>query len=136
MAAGPGDGAEAGRREFVEFRRLHAADRGKGLPEVWLVSRGPHTAVHSSTSSTVVIPWRTLHQPSSRRRRFAVPEPRRGGIIVAQGKAVEAAALGKMPPRPPSFWGRNPGWRAHALALGWYMVALSGRAFLARSART
>ena len=25
---------------------------------------------------------------------FALPEPRRGGLIIAQGKAAEAAALG------------------------------------------
>jgi hypothetical protein len=35
---------------------------------------------------------------------FAVPEPRRGGLIVAQGKAAEAAALGKETPHPTSFF--------------------------------
>src|SRR5690242_18621423 len=37
-------------------------------------------------------------------RSFAVSEPRRGGLILAQGKAVEAAALGKTPPHPAPFF--------------------------------
>src|SRR5438105_5645160 len=38
---------------------------------------------------------------------FAFSEPRRGGTIIAPGKAVEAAARGKTPPHPSlffSFW--------------------------------
>ena len=35
---------------------------------------------------------------------FAVPEPRRGGLIIAKGKAAEAAALGKETPHPTSFF--------------------------------
>ena len=35
---------------------------------------------------------------------FAFPEPRRGGLIIAQGKAAVAAALGKEPPHPTSLF--------------------------------
>ena len=35
------------------------------------------------------------------------PEPRRGGLIIAQGKAAEAAALGKGHPTPISFFGSD-----------------------------
>jgi hypothetical protein len=35
---------------------------------------------------------------------FAVPEPWRGGLIIAQGKAAEAAALGKTRPHPISLF--------------------------------
>jgi hypothetical protein len=35
---------------------------------------------------------------------FASPEPRRGGLIIAQGQASEAAALGKTPPNPTTFF--------------------------------
>jgi hypothetical protein len=35
---------------------------------------------------------------------FALPEPQRGGTKVAQGQAAEAAALGKEPPHPTSFF--------------------------------
>ena len=52
--------------------------------------------------------------PSPPARWFAVPEPRRGGLIIAQGKAAEAAALGEAPLHPISFfrsgWARL--WRA------------------------
>ncbi len=41
---------------------------------------------------------------------FAFPEPRRGGLIIAQGKAAEAAVLGKKSPHPTSF--SLPVWRA------------------------
>jgi hypothetical protein len=39
---------------------------------------------------------------------FAFPEPWRGGLMLAQGKAAEAAALGKRPPNPTSFF--PSGW--------------------------
>jgi len=39
---------------------------------------------------------------------FADPQPRRGGLILAQGKAAEAAALGKEPLHPNSFF--SSGW--------------------------
>lgn len=42
---------------------------------------------------------------------FALPEPRRGGLTIAQGKAAEAAALGKKPADRKSFCVRNPGRR-------------------------
>ena len=84
------------------------------------------------------------------------PEPRRGGMIIAQGKAAEAAALGKSHPTPPlsfpfrfgaprarqtgrekerkSFWVRNPGRRSFRLP--WAIITSSLRDFsLARSAR-
>jgi len=58
--------------------------------------------------------------------RFAVPEPRRGGLIVAQGKAAEAAALGKKPPHPTSFvssglarlWHAKPEEKKEVILLG------------------
>jgi hypothetical protein len=34
---------------------------------------------------------------------FPLPEPRRGGLIIAPGKAVEAAARGKSHPTQPFF---------------------------------
>src|ERR1019366_5087135 len=42
------------------------------------------------------------------RTRFALPASRRGRKIVAQGKAAEAAALGKEPPTQPPF--SLPAW--------------------------
>ena len=41
-------------------------------------------------------------------------------MIVAQGKAAKAAALGKTP-----FW-RNPGGACPSLAPGYYLIVLSG----------
>ena len=47
-------------------------------------------------------------------RLFAFSEPRRGGMIIAPGKATEAAARGKRPPHPASFFpsGLARLWRA------------------------
>ena len=109
-------------------------DHGTNLPERLAITEAPAAA-----GSSV---W------------FAFPEPRRGGLIIAQGKAAEAAALGKPPPQPNSFFpsglarqrrakpeGKKeenilgPPPRA-ALRLPWATIISSLRDFgLARSAR-
>ena len=84
---------------------------------------------------------------------FGLPKPRRGGLEVAQGKAAEAAALGKTPSHPVSFCssGLAPLTRAkpeeqkeviflgplpRALRLPWATIISSLRDFsLVRSAR-
>jgi hypothetical protein len=48
-----------------------------------------------AAARTPGVGWRAL---------FAFRAPRRGSEKVAQGKAAEAAALGKEPPRPTSFF--------------------------------
>jgi len=53
---------------------------------------------------------------------FAFPEPQRGGMMVARGKAAEAAALGKEPPHPTYFFPaglarlEQPAWNVSATA--------------------
>src|SRR5262249_49170267 len=58
-------------------------------------------------------------------RWFAVPEPRRGGLIIAQGKAAEAAALGKWPSHPGNYFASATQSGA-AFALGYYHVVPPG----------
>ena len=78
---------------------------------------------------------------------FALPEPRRGGMIIAPGKAAEAAARGKKPPLPTffPFWFGAPARQTRrekrkdhfgsvtqggaALALGYYHIVLTGLQF-------
>src|SRR5437867_338206 len=54
----------------------------------------------------MVLSARQPNSQDSRRPldRLAFPAPRRGSLIIAQGKAAEAAALGKTPPPSTSFF--------------------------------